>query len=166
MESPSYQRNSSGQKEGALREDWGQSPNVQVFYGRQAELATLERWIVSDHCQMVVVFGIGGIGKTTLAAKLAEQIKGEFGSVFWRSLQHAPTLKTLLSECIQFLSDEKKIDLPENVEDQIAQLIGYFRRHRCLVVLDNVESILQKGQMAGQYREGYEGYGVLFPPFR
>jgi WD40 repeat protein len=35
------------------------------------------------------------------------------------------------------------------------------RRYRCLVVLDNVESILQKGQVAGQYQEGYEEYGQL-----
>ncbi len=153
--------NGDRQKEEATKEDWGQFPNVQGFYGRQAELATLEQWIVHDRCQMVGILGLGGIGKTTLAAKLAEHVKDAFDCVFWRSLQHAPMLKTILNECIQFLSDEKKVDLPEKVEDQITQLIGYFRRYRCLVVLDNVESILQKGQVAGQYQEGYEGYGQL-----
>jgi hypothetical protein len=29
-------------------------------------------------------------------------------------------------------------------------------------VLDNAESILQNGELTGEYRSGYEGYGQLF----
>lgn len=32
---------------------------------------------------------------------------------------------------------------------------------RCLSILDNGESILQKGKQLGAYRAGYEGYGEL-----
>lgn len=37
----------------------------------------------------------------------------------------------------------------------------YLRRHRCLLVLDNGESILQEGKRSQAYRAGYEGYGEL-----
>ncbi len=37
----------------------------------------------------------------------------------------------------------------------------YLRRHRCLLVLDNFESVLQPQQRAGQYQKGHEGYGRL-----
>src|SRR5205807_9031957 len=39
--------------------------------------------------------------------------------------------------------------------------IDSLRTRRCLLVLDNVESILQGGSQAGHYREEYEGYGRL-----
>jgi hypothetical protein len=51
--------------------------------------------------------------------------------------------------------------LPEEIDGQISLLIEYFRTRRCLLVLDNVESIFQSGSQAGRYREGYQGYGKL-----
>jgi hypothetical protein len=35
----------------------------------------------------------------------------------------------------------------------------YLRQYRCLLVLDNAESVLQSGEPGGQYRSGYERYG-------
>jgi hypothetical protein len=40
-------------------------------------------------------------------------------------------------------------------------LLQYLRSSRCLLVLDNAETILRKGDRAGSYREEYEGYGQL-----
>jgi len=67
-------------------QDWGEAPDVSVFYGRNAELTMLEQWIVSDRYRLVALLGMGGIGKTALSVKLAEQIQGEFEYVIWRSL--------------------------------------------------------------------------------
>jgi WD40 repeat protein len=141
--------------------DWGEAPQTRQFYGRGKELAELEQWIVRDRCRTVAVLGLGGIGKTALAAKLAEQIKDEFASVFWRSLQNAPPLEGILKNCIQFFSNQQRIDLPEDVDNQISLLIEYLRDHRSLLVLDNIETVLQAGKPAGKYREGYQGYGRL-----
>jgi len=38
-------------------------------------------------------------------------------------------------------------------------LIKYLRKHRCLLVLDDVETILRNGDRIWRYNEGYEGYG-------
>jgi hypothetical protein len=142
-------------------QDWGEAVDISVFYGRQEELAKLEKWIVTDRCRLVAILGMGGIGKTALSVKLAEQIKDRFDYLLWRSLRNAPPVEEVLGECIQFLSDHQKVNLPENVDHRISLLMDYLRKQRCLLVLDNAEAILQGGDRAGHYREGYEGYGRL-----
>src|SRR5205823_4137380 len=75
---------------------------------------------------------------------------------------NAPPLRDILQDGIQFISDQQQSILPEDVNEQIMLLIEHLREKRCLVVLDNVESILQAGQYAGLYRKGYDEYGKLF----
>ncbi|MBD1879553.1 NB-ARC domain-containing protein [Coleofasciculus sp. FACHB-T130] len=143
------------------RQEWGEAVDVSLFYGRTAELATLEHWIVSDRCRLVALLGMGGIGKTALSVKLAEQIQDNFEYVVWRSLRNAPPIQDTLADIIKFLSDQQETDLPETVDGKVSRLIEYLRSSRCLLVLDNVESILREGDRAGHYREEYEGYGQL-----
>src|SRR5438874_6795950 len=98
------------------QEDWDDVPDVTNFAGRVEETAMLEQWMERDHFRVVVVLGMGGVGKTALAAKVARQMKDTFEYVFWRSLQNAPPLKPLLKSCIQFVSDQQHTDLPEEVD--------------------------------------------------
>ncbi len=142
-------------------EDWGEAPDVSIFYGRQEELAALSQWVVTDRCRLVAVLGMGGIGKTALVTRLAEQIKETFDYLIWRSLRNAPPLEDILADCLKFLSDQQQTDLPENVGGLISLLIDYLRQQRCLIVLDNAEAILQAGDRAGHYRAGYEVYSQL-----
>ncbi len=142
--------------------DWGEAVDVSIFYGRAEDLATLEQWILDDRCRLVALLGMGGIGKTSLTAKLGERIQGEFEYVVWRSLREAPPHKEILSGLIQFLSNQQDTErnLPESLSARINKLLEYLRNHRCLLILDNAESILQEGK-AGVYREGYEAYSEL-----
>lgn len=143
------------------QEDLREAPHVEQFYGRENELSNLKQWIVNDHCRLVSVLGIGGVGKTALAAAVTEHIKDDFSYVYWHSLQNAPSLQNFLQNCIQFISAQRQTVLPDDVNSQISLLIEQLQKHRCLVVLDNVESVLKEGSRAGQYREGYEEYGKL-----
>jgi hypothetical protein len=143
------------------REDWGEAPDVSTFYGRQAELATLAQWIATDRCRLLSILGIGGMGKTTLATKVARDHAADFTYVVWRSLRNAPPLNDLLGQCIVFLSDQRETDLPDDSGQRITLLLHYLQQQRCLLVLDNAETILRGGDQAGRYREGYEGYGDL-----
>lgn len=148
---------------GSQISDWGDSPDFTNFFGRTEELNMLEKWIVNDHCRLVTLVGMGGIGKTTLAKKLAEKIRCEFDYLIWRSLRDPRPIQEILSDLIKILSDQQKNDLPKNLPEAITLLIkDYLQPSRCLLILDNVESIMQSGDCAGEYKEGYEGYRELF----
>ncbi|MEG4917142.1 WD40 domain-containing protein [Microcoleus sp. B7-D4] len=141
--------------------NWGEAIDVSIFYGRAEELALLEQWLIGDRCRLVTLLGMGGIGKTSLSIKLAERIQEQFDYIIWHSLRNAPLILDLLVELIQFLSNQKETNLPDTLDARISRLIHYLRQHRCLLILDNVESILQEEERTGSYRDGYEGYGQL-----
>jgi len=141
--------------------DWGEAVDVSIFYGRTPELATLGQWIVHERCRLVALLGMAGIGKTALSVKLAKQIQDEFEYVVWRSLRNAPPVEDILADLIHFLSKGQETDLPETINARISRLLDYLRQHRCLVILDNAESLLQSGNRAGYYKEEYQGYSQL-----
>jgi WD40 repeat protein len=107
-----------------------------------------------------------------------------FSQIVWRSLLNAPPLKELLPELIrtlvapggkldrhnrlsQQLSPQKSRQfqlesMPKTIGSQIELLLEICQAHRCLIVLDNGESIFQAGAHVGQYRPGYADYGDLF----
>lgn len=142
--------------------DWGEAPDLPVFFGRSIELETLEKWILEENCRLVAILGMQGVGKTDLSLKLAQGIQDQFEYVIWRSLLNAPPITSILENLIKFISNQKEITLPESLEECISLLLNYLRSHRCLLILDNIETVLQCQDVAGEYREGYEGYGQLF----
>ncbi|MDL1951023.1 hypothetical protein FBQ97_14585 [Acidobacteria bacterium ACD] len=77
-----------------------------------------------------------------------------------RIYEDGQDVRPILRQALQFLSHQQLTQLPESISEQMNMLFERLRQHRCLLVLDNTESILEAGQ-AGQYRSGYEGYGQL-----
>ncbi|MEG4966928.1 NACHT domain-containing protein [Microcoleus sp. B6-A1] len=160
---------------GHREEDWGQAPDVSVFYGRTEELTILKQWIVSDNCRLVALLGLAGSGKTTLSVQLAKQVQNEFDFVIWRSLRSTPAPSDFLGSLIQLFSNQQKPDVPLaepaptgatptkriDLNSKISRLVEYLRKHRCLVILDDFEAVLRPEELAGHYREGYEGYRDL-----
>jgi hypothetical protein len=140
---------------------WGEAIDVSVFYGREQELETLTQWVRVDRCRLISLLAIGGMGKTALAVKLAQQLTTEFEFVVWRSLRNGPMLGELLAEAIGVFSDQQEIELPIEPMARVGRLIHHLQQHRCLLILDNVESILQGGNPR-HYLPGYEDYGELF----
>ncbi len=135
--------------------NWGEAIDVSYFYGRQNSLQTLQNWLLDSHCRMVGIFGWGGIGKTALSVKLAQQLESRFEYVVWRSLRHTPKPSSLLNEILSILTGS---EVPES---SINVLMQQLRQKRCLLVLDNVESILQSGNHNGSFLAGYEDYGQI-----
>lgn len=142
--------------------DWGEATDVSQFYGRIEELAQLQQWILQEDCRLIAVLGMGGIGKTSLSVQLAQKIYPQFEFVIWRSLRNAPPLTEILMDLIQFFAKETELNLSPDPHRQISQLIDFLRTSRCLIILDNIESILQEGNRVGRYYPGYENYGDLF----
>ncbi|OUL31549.1 hypothetical protein BV372_20125 [Nostoc sp. T09] len=142
---------------------WGSAIDTSTFCGRSEELLCLEQWVLEEQCRLVLLLGIGGIGKSTLAAKLVQQIQTEFEVVVWRSLQNAPPFEEWLETVLPILlrAQGEDIAVPSSLDGRLLKLVEGLRQKHCLLILDNVETILSAGQPA-QYRAGYEGYGQLF----
>ncbi|MBD2664807.1 NB-ARC domain-containing protein [Richelia sinica] len=159
-------------------QDWGEAVDVKGFSGRNRELATVEDWIVNHRCRLVVLLGMGGIGKTALAIKLAEDIQDQFEYVIWRSLRFAPPLDILLHQIKQIFAPKSTIEQTEGlgITNKISRLINDLRNARCLLVLDHFDAILDRrvdeasiltqhpanySRSQIVYRQGYEDYGEM-----
>lgn len=130
------------------------------FYGRTEELATLRRWILEQRCRLVTVYSWLGMGKTALSMQLFQQVREEFQVVIVRSLNSAPPLNELLADLRASISKQSDINNDNgNLNQQITNLIQDLRTTRCLIILDDVQGIMQKGQLAGYYESESENYG-------
>ena len=139
-------------------QDWGEAPDTAGFVGRAEELEVLHDWVLDGRCRLIAVLGMGGIGKTSLAARVAQNVAPSFERVYWRSLRNAPPVSEWLAGAIGFLSDQQLVPPPSESE-RITALLQLLRSRRCLLVLDNSETLFEPGQREGRYRAGMEGYG-------
>jgi NB-ARC domain len=134
-----------------------EAPDVSIFYGRTQEKDQLLQWITSGHCRLLALLGMGGIGKSSLAAKLVDTIGDEFEYVIWRSLLYNPLLSDIITDLLPFFSANDEVS--NNVNNASSTLLHYLQKYRCLLVLDDFDSVLKSGNLAGCYCEGYEAWG-------
>lgn len=160
--------------------DLGNAPDILHFYGRNDELSILQQWVIKEKCKIVSIIGMKGIGKTMLMAKFGmggigktdlslkflteKNTRDEFDVIIWRSLMNAPPLSELLTELLKTTTQNKEIETTENDLVVIQKLIKVFNKKRCLVILDNFETILSK-EGKSNYISGYDSYGLFLNEF-
>jgi len=136
------------------RIDLSDAPEILTFFDRTSQLTTLENWILASRTRLISILGLAGSGKSAIALQLIPQIQHQFDCIIWRSLRNSPPLSELETDLIKFLGDRQQTELPSIIE--------YLRSHRCLIVLDDVQTIFSSQQLAGNYKPGYENYGTFF----
>lgn len=138
------------------------APHVDLFCGRDNEVADLEKWIVNDASPLVLIYGLGGIGKTTLTAEIFHQHKHQFDSAAWFSLQDSPPLEEILVRCIRYVFADEHTKLSTDADELMKQFVAYLRAGRYLVVFDNFESVLPEEKHEDWHvQKKYENYGKL-----
>ena len=143
--------------------DLRDAPELKTFYNYpNSPLTALENSIAHQNCRLLTITGMAGTGKSAIARHLIPQIQTQFDRIIWRSLRTSPPLETTLKNIIQFICDRTDINFSTNTDDQLSILIEALRENRCLIILDDVQQILSSGQLAGNYKPGYENYGTLF----
>jgi WD40 repeat protein len=142
-------------------QDLSQAPDLNFFCGRLEELSTLKTWIVDEQCRLIGIFGMGGIGKTSLTVKLVHEIKDDFEYVIWLSLREAPSGSELLIEILKFLSENQTSGIPDSLLSLRKHVIEYMTGSRCLIIFDNAESILCADTTSSSYRPDSRSYGDL-----
>ncbi len=106
------------------------------FIGRKDELTAIKRHI--QETRLLTIIGPGGIGKTRLALKAAEETVGEFqDGCFFISLAPIHSVKNI----IQAIAETVKFPLA-TYEDPERQLLRYLQKRRLLLIMDNYEHLL------------------------
>ena len=144
-----------------LRRDLREMPTPPIMHGRNQEMRQIQNWLEQDQCRLVAVLGMGGVGKTTLAAQVVQSVADQFDFVAWCSLVNSPALSEVLRNWLQTLSGQTLTEWPQSTREQIRLLLSYLHEHRCLLVLDNFESVLKPGPGVGELQPGYEDYAQL-----
>ena len=138
--------------------DLSDPPDYKKFYGRTQEIKTLKKWILQEQKKIVMLHGMNSIGKTTLALQLIKNIQNKFDYIIWQSLRDSPPLKTIQTRLIQFISNQNStLETSEN-----SHLLENLRKHRCLIILDDIQTIFNSGKLASHYLPEYENYSQFF----
>ncbi|MFQ5552389.1 MAG: tetratricopeptide repeat protein [Thermoplasmata archaeon] len=93
----------------------GAMPRIRHFFDRRQEQETLQQWSDAPRSPILVLHGLPGVGKTTLAAKLVTDLRGET-NVFWYRFQEWSTLQNVTHDIGEFLAHLSKKDLLMYVE--------------------------------------------------
>ena len=158
---PPNQETSNTKQPETPHQDLSEMPDLGAFYDRTPELETLTTWILQEQCRLIAITGISGIGKTSLAVQIVQQIKNQFDYIIWRTIDVSHTLDEFQQELIQLFSQSEKLDSPTTKPKPLS-LIKYLQKHRCLIILDDVHNLFSSGELAGKYKPEYEEYRHFF----
>lgn len=113
--------------------------DLPYFVGREAAMRELERILLHGrHVAICNLHGMGGVGKTSLAAHLAYRLRPQFpDGVLWARLDTTDTM-TILSAFADAYG--KNVNEYRDVESRAAVVRALLADKRVLLVLDNAEN--------------------------
>jgi predicted ATPase/DNA-binding CsgD family transcriptional regulator len=125
------------------------------FVGRRDELAEIRRHLVET--RLLTLTGPGGIGKTRLALKAAEEAADDFedGCTF---VSFAPIRS--VEHIIQTIAEAVKFPIATH-EDPQHQLLRYLQKRQLLLVMDNFEHLLDGAGIVSEILQAAPAMKIL-----
>ena len=133
----------------------GDAPEIEEFIGRENELGVMKGYLnpstASLRRNVVVLTGLGGVGKTQLAISFAKQHSMEYSAVFWLNAKSENTLK---QGFVAMMASIPGLDLPQQrattaaaygegeIVEQVRQWLSKPGNSRWLLILDNYDNPL------------------------
>ena len=109
------------------------------FIGREQEIETLKQLILSGKTRLVTVSGAGGVGKTRLALRVAEELLEAFsGKVRYVELVRLTDPDLVAGTALKVMGLRESPDQPPT-----EKLVEFLREMRYLLILDNCEHVIQ-----------------------
>lgn len=149
-----YQENDTNTKSQSVYHDLKLAPKIIKFYNRETELQTLSNWILNHNTPLISVLGLSGIGKSYLVRKFIDLNLEQFEVIIWKSLKYPQSLNSLITDLLNTYQQQSE----ETLQANLKQLFDILIQKRCLIILDNIETIFTHGQFAGQYQPAYQDY--------
>ncbi|SLM36237.1 P-loop containing nucleoside triphosphate hydrolase [Lasallia pustulata] len=127
-------------------------PETENFVGRKEELAKIKKAFQGDGSQRAVVLlhGLGGIGKTQLAVTFVKEHRDIYSAIFWLNGKNEDTLKQSFaimanrlykehpsSALLRTAAEAKDVD---QIVIIIRQWLSAKENHRWMLVFDNIDN--------------------------
>ncbi len=135
------------------------------FTGRFEAMESLQKSLRNGNAAITAVEGMGGIGKTTLAAEYCHRFGSRYGGVWW---VRAEQESVLLSDLVE-LGQRLKLDLTGNIEADSRATLDHLaaRTEPWLMVYDNaphpdgVSKWLPRGAVRSVITSRFAGFGGI-----
>jgi predicted ATPase/class 3 adenylate cyclase len=126
------------------------------FIGREAEISQIMDAVPSH--RLVTLRGMGGIGKTRLAAEVATRVSQGFDDgVFFVELANVRDSEgAVIGELVAKLEVN-----PAGFPDEATALLATFQNRRALLVLDNFEAVMSAARFIGRLLRRCPGMRLL-----
>jgi hypothetical protein len=125
--------------------------DVEHFVARKDELSKIHKTLKGDGSRRVVVLhGLGGIGKTQLSIAYAKRHKDNYSAIFWLNIKDEDSLKQSFARLAKQISREHPSAIPVNnletnqnldeVVESVKSWLSLPNNTRWLMIYDNYDT--------------------------
>ncbi|KAG2641095.1 hypothetical protein PVAP13_2KG150216 [Panicum virgatum] len=151
-------------------------PRLEGMYTRAAQLVGIDgpknelakrlleqEGLSRKQSNIISIVGFGGLGKTTLANSLLQDLKEQFDCHFFVSISFSPDIKKIFKNILVQLDENKYGHIDESWEIKllIDKIIEFLKNRRCLCVIDDLWKELPWDTIKLALQDGNHGSKII-----